>query len=101
MLNFEDVKELRASTANRFREKWPEDERAMLEEMYHDGVGITEMAVHFHRTEIAIFNQLYTMGLFQRVYESRERAEKCKCPKCAYYAQCHKDGCPQCAIHKE
>lgn len=92
---------LRSEAANRMREKWPDAQRELLEEMFHAGIGITEMALHFHRTEIAIINQLYTLGLFHRVYEPREREEKCKCPKCAYYEECQKNGCPRCLAHRD
>ncbi len=40
------------------RERWKEEDKVRLVEMFDEGVGITQMAQNFHRSEKAIMAQI-------------------------------------------
>ncbi len=68
---------------------WSDEDRIHLREDYLAGVGISEMAVIYGRSEGAIFMQLHEMGLIQTEPGSkRKRKIRCKCPKCGFYEEC-------------
>ena len=68
---------------------WSDEDRIHLQDDYLSGIGISEMAVIYGRSECAIFMQLHDMGLIQTEPRSkRKRKIKCKCPKCGFYEQC-------------
>lgn len=94
--NRKAVMQLRENTANRTKDYWTQDEREQLAAMYASGHGITEMALHFDRTELAIVNQLRVMRLFPAVYGHYGKKPKCKCPKCAFYGQCKDSNFERC-----
>lgn len=66
---------------------WEEKERKELIALYHEGVGITELALHFSRSESAIFQQLAALELLapsetRRPREKREALPCCLCGEC-------------------
>ena len=68
---------------------WSDEDRIHLRDDYLAGVGISEMAVIYGRSEGAIFMQLHEMGLIQTEPGSkRKRKFRCKCPKCVFYEEC-------------
>lgn len=64
------------------RDFWSDEKRQQLQDMFYDGIGISEMAVFFERSEIAIVNQLNSMKLFQKMRNTKKAEAKCKCEKC-------------------
>lgn len=72
---------------------WGDDERQKLEEMFCEGVDISEMALHFQRTELAILNQLISMNLYQKRRQTSPKEPKCKCFQCDLRENCEK--CPE------
>lgn len=88
-VNRQQVIRLRETTAAKNKDYWSEEERSELSQMYLDGYGITEMAIHFDRSEMAIINQLNIRNLLCRANHCESaKKPKCKCPKCAFFAQC-------------
>lgn len=55
------------------RDYWTPEERQELEDMYYAGYGISEMAIHFNRSECAIYNQLELMGLFKKTRKAKNK----------------------------
>ena len=49
--------------SERSKAYWGEEERQKLEDMFYEGVDISEMALHFQRTESAIMSQLCQRGM--------------------------------------
>ena len=59
---------------------WTKDEKKTLSSAFYDGMGITEMALKFQRTEPAIMQQIEQMDLYERaVHPVRRRKKKCVC----------------------
>ncbi len=40
------------------------------------------MAVTFHRTEMAIMNQINNLKLYEKVRSPRKKNDECKCKQC-------------------
>lgn len=82
-------------------EYWTDEERRQLAANYIGGMGITEMAILFQRSEQAICQQLAVLGLFnnpitQRKSGPREPQCLCKncradCSKCPLKMDCHRE----------
>ena len=72
----------------RHREYWTESERDQLREMFASGIGITEMALTFRRSEMAVVNQLNTLGLFKKCRAPKRTKKECLCPQCSHYGKC-------------
>ena len=72
----------------RHREYWSESERDQLREMFANGIGITEMALTFRRSEMAVVNQLNTLGLFKKCRAPKRTKKECLCPQCSHYGEC-------------
>lgn len=72
------------------KDYWSEDDREQLKMMFFDGYDITDMALRFRRSEIAIYAQLNAMGVFNRARAARQKDSKCLCPKCERYPDCTK-----------
>ena len=55
--------------------------------MFYKGVGITEMALHFSRSEPAIINMLDSMKLYVKMTRNRSlsSSNKCRCPGCEQF----------------
>ncbi len=83
MLN-EVVKCIRNRTVRLEREGgyWEDDEKDQLVRMFHNGVGITEMAMALQRTEPAIIQQVEKMDLYQRKASPSRRKNQAKAPQC-------------------
>lgn len=73
---------------------WNEEERIQLLESFHQGLGISEIAVLLQRSERAIMQQLTLFRCFQNETRSRERHKKlqpkytCLCHICTKQKQC-------------
>lgn len=68
-------------------EYWSKEDKEKLDKMFHDGTGITEMAVIFRRTESAIMQQIEQQDLYCRKQNpSRQRntasPSQCLCNDC-------------------
>ena len=64
---------------------WSNDDREMLKKKFLEGDRITEIAIDFNRTELAIVTQLNAMGMFKRSRASRRKEPDRLCPKCERY----------------
>ena len=64
MTDKERIIRMRESTADRNKDYWSKEEREQLADMFKLGDGISEMALHFGRSEMAIFNLLISIRLF-------------------------------------
>ncbi len=85
-----EIRKLREQNIDRQGEYWSEEERNMLEKMFYECAGISEMAVFFQRSEVAIINQLNLMGMFQKVRRPKEKEHGCRCPGCEFYGNCER-----------
>lgn len=90
---YDQVIEHRAKNPNRHKDYWQESEKALLKEMYLSGYGITELALRFDRSELAIFNQILNMDIIPRSRGTREKKSGCRCPGCSEYGSCDKLRC--------
>ena len=79
----------RQKPAQRSGEYWSKEELQQIEDLYEEGVGMSDIALRFDRTEVAVFQQLGKMGLLSRQcrprahkQEKSELAEGCHCPTC-------------------
>ncbi len=83
----EKILAIRESIPEKQSSAWTKDEKRQLAEMFYDGVGITEMAIFFERSEPAIINMLDDMKMY--VKKPRKRVEKvnegCICSECELY----------------
>ena len=66
---------------------WSQNEKGRLEELFYEGVGISEMAIRLQRTEPAVIQQIEKMDLYQRKsYPKRRRSfaksGSCLCQQC-------------------
>ena len=95
MTDKERIIRMRESTADRNTDYWSKEEREQLADMFKLGDGISEMALHFGRSEMAIFNQLNSMRLFKQGRGHYAKKPKCKCPKCAFFGNCKDSSCEQ------
>ena len=78
--------------AENHRETWSKEDKAILEKLFKEDVGITEMALYFHRSELAVANQV--AKFYPRVRKPKQGAEGCKCPQCIHYKECT-EPCPE------
>ena len=77
-------------------EYWSKEERQALIHDFIDGVGISDMAVKYQRTEPAVVQELKNADMFEN--QSRRRGKNrshsaavcCSCPMCAM------TNCPNC-----
>ena len=78
---------LRESIPEKQSSAWTKDEKKQLAEMFYDGVGITEMAIFFERSEPAIINMLDDMKMYVKKQRRRVAgiSSACKCPECEYF----------------
>lgn len=79
----------------RSREYWNEAERAELTELYLSGAGLSSIAVHLQRSEMAVIQQLLGMGLLtppSSKYVKRPRRPRCLCERCEFRATCPRTG---------
>ena len=78
---------LRESIPEKQSSAWTKDEKKQLAEMFYDGVGITEMAIFFERSEPAIINMLDDMKMYVKKQRRRVAgiSSACKCPECELF----------------
>ena len=84
----EQIKALRSHAARPARENtyWSSGECEFLRTMYHDGTGITDIAILLQRSETAIMQQILKLDLFDRQSYPMRRKKKpkyhCLCERC-------------------
>ena len=64
---------------------WTDEDRNLLATMFHNKVGISQMALYFKRKELAVMQQLVVMGLLNTPAYHRGQKQKdcgCLCSKC-------------------
>lgn len=76
--------------SERSKAYWGEEERQKLEDMFYEGVDISEMALHFQRTESAIMSQLSAMNLYPKQRQTFPKEPKYKCSQCDLRKDCEK-----------
>lgn len=79
----------------RSREYWNEAEREELTQLYQSGTGLSSIAVHLQRSEMAVIQQLLGMGLLtppSSKYGKRVKRPRCLCEKCELQGSCSKTG---------
>jgi hypothetical protein len=96
----ESVKNMRNRTVRLDREGdyWTAEERESLAQKFHDGVGITAIALELQRTESAVIQQIEAMDLFGRKKKtSSPKQPRCLCSSCQLDpALCsHRERCPK------
>ena len=96
----ESVKNMRNRTVRLDREGdyWTAEEREALAQKFHDGVGITAMALELQRTESAVIQQIEAMDLFGRKKKNpTPKQPRCLCSSCQLDpALCpHRECCPK------
>ena len=96
----ESVKNMRNRTVRLDREGdyWTAEERESLAQKFHEGVGITAMALELQRTESAVIQQIEAMDLFGRKKKNpMPKQPCCLCANCKLYpAACpHQGRCPK------
>lgn len=85
--DYREVIALRESIPLKQTSYWTEKEKSELESMFYKGVGITEMALHFSRSEPAIINMLDSMKLYVKMTRNRSHnvGNKCRCIGCEHF----------------
>lgn len=76
----------RTMLAENHREIWSKEDKEMLKKLFEEDEDITEMALYFHRSELAVANQI--AKLYPRVRRPKQDLEDCKCPQCIHYRSC-------------
>ena len=89
----EEVIAMRTTGAGLSRqgEYWTEKERKQLDEYFHDGLGITDIALQLKRAETAIVQQLVNSKAFENERPKRLRITEsypCPCAKCDRRENC-------------
>lgn len=89
------IRDMRAgvTSIDRRKEYWRDDEDQKLVELFREGLGISELAVLFQRSERAIMKRIEQLKLYGRVRPSREckkQLEGCLCPNCTCQNECAK-----------
>ncbi len=89
--NFKEaIKALRCRTnyLERDGEYWTEEDMALLEEMFDEGIGISEMALRLKRTEFAVIQKTLVLDQYRMAVENLRTRKppadenKCKCDSC-------------------
>lgn len=92
MTEQEKIMAIRNGTAVKRRAYWSPEDNELLKKMFFEAVGISEMAVHFERSEDAVVKQLHNLELYKRVRAENKPKNGCKCPECSKYAECKEKG---------
>ena len=71
-------------------EKWTDEERIAISEMFYAGEDISHIALKYHRNESSIYQQLTYLGAFkqERNRRSSYNTSRCKCQKCIQKDSC-------------
>lgn len=88
----------RTMLAENHRGAWSKEDKAKLKELFNSAVGITDMALYFQRSELAVANQI--AKLYPKVRRPNQGKEDCKCPQCIHYKNCP-GPCPEQKIDTE
>ena len=72
----------RQTRMEREREYWSPEETEQLETMFHEGIGLSEIAIRLQRTEQAICQQIEKMDLYNRKANPRRHKGGTKLPRC-------------------
>ena len=70
---------------------WSDEDKRKVEDLFHTGAGISEIALLMQRSEPAVLQQLVKEKFFQNETKSRTRTKReqsCLCPNCASYETC-------------
>ena len=89
----EELISIRAGTVmpDRAGEFWTPEERCSMLSLFQSGAGLSDIALELKRTEMAVVQQLFIMGLFSRpnaVHHRKKKLAQCLCAKCGLA-----DGC--------
>ena len=81
---------------------WTTEEKERLEEMFYEGIGISEIAIRLQRTEPAISQQIEKMDLYGRKDRPKcckyhRKAPQCRCSTC----EADRSICPRCSDCEE
>lgn len=71
-------------------EYWTEDERKQLRELFKRNNDLTDIALALRRTEMAVVQQIQSLGLFEKARRRKVKATVCPCEKC----KARNGGCP-------
>lgn len=84
----------------RSQEPWTEDELQQVDNMFRSGVGLTQIALELHRSEMAIVNRV--KDKYPKTRSTYRRVKgKCGCLNCLYYrADTRECVCDECALVK-
>lgn len=101
---YETVISMRNRTVrmNRKGDYWAKEEKEQLVKLFHEGQGITAIAIRLQRTEPAIMQQIEKMDLYRRKdapmrRRSTPKPPVCLCDSCQLdHASCpHRGACQQ------
>lgn len=94
----EQIKAMRQRTFILEREGccWSDDDRRQLQNLFEQGVGVTEIALTLRRSENAVVQQFRVLNLYKKVRNNKKATtngdcsgEKC-CNKCSHYPKTQK-----------
>lgn len=77
-------------------EYWGDEEKEKVVQLYHSGMGISEIALELQRSEMAVIQRLLTENLLTPPGATRRRTPKeprCLCEDCELRKQCKKGNC--------
>lgn len=75
---------------------WTEKEKEQLTSMFHRGIGVSEMALYFRRSEEAVANQIRVLGLREQCRTTYKKKHESICPNCIHYDDCKATGFSHC-----
>ena len=81
---------------NRSGEYWSKDERQALIHDFIDGEGISDMAVKYQRTELAVVQELKNADMFENQSRRRRKNRTHDTDTRCYYPVCAVKDCPNC-----
>lgn len=64
---------------------WTEKEKEELTSMFHRGIGVSEMALYFRRSEEAVANQIRVLGLREQCRTTYKKKHESICPTALFY----------------
>ena len=71
---------------------WTDQERESLIKKFHEGMGITQIAITLQRTEPAVIQKIEKLDLYDRKGNPARAKNRCKQTKCS---------CKECLVDKE
>jgi hypothetical protein len=85
------IQAMRQRTAQLEREGsyWTENDKNTLKHLFHNNIGITEIALELQRTEVAVMQQIQALNLYEKVRRSSPKSQDgCLCHKCKNRGNC-------------